>query len=90
MKKDLKENVSMDYTTEIRKKGSEFISMGNFINWGIKLIQWITPFKSPKKWLDEYKIPKEYNPPKDLNGWYQTKELGGMPDPEDNEGREVL
>lgn len=90
MKKDLKLNAALPYTTEIKKKGSEWISMGNFMNWIIKAIQWITPFKSPKKWLEKYKIEGEYNPPQDLAGWYQTKELGCMPDPEDAEGREVL
>jgi len=90
MKKDLKVNVGLAYTNKRMTRGSEVKSMGNLMYWIMLAIQKLTPFKSPKLWLDKYKIKGKYEPTKDLAGWYQTKEIGCMPDPEDAEGREVL
>jgi len=90
MKKDLKKNVGLAYDVKFKKGGSEFISMRNFMTWVIKFIQFVTPFKSPGKWLKKHKIPENYTPVQDLPGWYQVKEIGCMPDPKDFENREVL
>jgi hypothetical protein len=89
MKKDLEKNIHLQDAV-IKRKGPEFISMGNFITYIIKLIQFITPFKSGKKYLKKYPIEEEYEPKKTFWGWYQCKEIGNMPDPIDKEGRELL